>query len=291
MKGDCRIFLDSIDWLKVSSSSHMVISEFSRETGSSSPGDCGTTIGQPIQGFVLNLGGVVDEGRVGFARLQMLTILVNFVAETIHLDVGGMTCDGCSSRVKSILEGVSGVSSAEVSHIDGSAVVQHDGASREELSESVRSIGYLVDGLSEDFHWRDGSVWKKSANNTKWCLVGCSIGDFGTIAAFQFVFTDSGWSPMMIMALAMFNGILTSIALETAILSAQMALGEAFRVAIGMSLISMISMEAAMNAVDLILTGGAKLTWWVILPMLVAGFLTPWPYNYWRLKKYGVACH
>jgi hypothetical protein len=50
-------------------------------------------------------------------------------------------------------------------------------------------------------------------------------------------------------------------------------------------------MEAAMNIVDLVLTGGAKLTWWVIAPMLIAGFLTPWPYNYWRLKKYGVACH
>jgi hypothetical protein len=25
--------------------------------------------------------------------------------------------------------------------------------------------------------------------------------------------------------------------------------------------------------------------------MLLAGFVTPLPYNYWRLKKYGVACH
>ncbi|MBI88414.1 MAG: hypothetical protein CMB67_05260 [Euryarchaeota archaeon] len=145
--------------------------------------------------------------------------------------------------------------------------------------------------MGEGFHWRDGVVWRKSANNTKWCLIGCSIGDFGTIAAFQFVFTDSGWSTMMIMALAMFNGIMTSIALETFILLGQMPLGEAFRVAIGMSLISMISMEAAMNAVDVFLTGGAKLTWWVMPIMLIAGFLTPWPYNYWRLKKYGVSCH
>ena len=159
------------------------------------------------------------------------------------------------------------------------------------MISSIKKIGYTVDGKGEDFHWKDGSVWKQSAHNTKWCLVGCSIGDFGTIAAFQFVFTDSGWTPMMIMALAMFNGIMTSIALETFILSAQMVLKEAFRVAIGMSLISMISMEAAMNVVDLVLTGGAKLTWWVIIPMLIAGFLTPWPYNYWRLKKYGVSCH
>ena len=161
------------------------------------------------------------------------------------------------------------------------------------MSGAVRAIGYTVDGQAEEFHWRDGSVWRQSAHNTKWCLVGCSIGDFGTIAAFQFIpYLDAlGWSTMSIMLLAMFNGIMTSIALETAILSAQMALNEAFRVAIGMSLISMLSMEAAMNIVDLVLTGGAKLTLWVIVPMLVAGFLTPWPYNYWRLKKYGVACH
>ena len=150
-----------------------------------------------------------------------------------------------------------------------------------------------MDGLGEEFHWRDGSIWKQSAHNTKWCLIGCSIGDFGTIAAFQFIpYLDAlGWSTMSIMLLAIFNGIMTSIALETFILSAQMALKEAFKVAIGMSLISMISMEAAMNITDVILTGGAMLTWWVLPIMLLAGFITPWPYNYWRLKKYGVACH
>ena len=215
------------------------------------------------------------------------------MSETITLDVGGMTCDGCAGRVRNALEGVSGVTSAEVSHDSGSAIVSHSGVSRDLMSGAVRAIGYTVDGQSEEFHWRDGSVWRQSAHNTKWCLVGCSIGDFGTIAAFQFIpYLDAlGWSTMSIMLLAMFNGIMTSIALETFILSAQMALNEAFRVAIGMSLISMISMEAAMNIVDVVLTGGAKLTLWVIVPMLVAGFLTPWPYNYWRLKKYGVACH
>ena len=213
------------------------------------------------------------------------------MAETIRLEVGGMTCDGCSNRVKKALEDLPGVITAAVSHQDGSAEVRHEGSNSEVLSDAVRSAGYTVGGRGEEFNWRDRAVWRQSANNTKWCLIGCSIGDFGTIAAFQFVFTDSGWSAMMIMALAMFNGIMTSIALETFILLSQMPLYEAFRVAIGMSLISMISMEAAMNVVDLVLTGGAKLTWWVIAPMLIAGFLTPWPYNYWRLKKYGVACH
>ena len=74
------------------------------------------------------------------------------------------------------------------------------------------------------------------------------------------------------MSLAIFNGLMTSIVLETIILSRQMALKPAFKTAIGMSLISMISMEAAMNVTDVILTGGAILTWWVIPFMLAAGF-------------------
>ena len=39
------------------------------------------------------------------------------------------------------------------------------------------------------------------------------------------------------------------------------------------------------------LTGGAILTWWVVPIMLAVGFVTPWPYNYWRLKKFNEACH
>ena len=70
-----------------------------------------------------------------------------------------------------------------------------------------------------------------------------------------------------------------------------MALGLAFRTAVGMSLISMIAMELAMNLTDVALTGGAMLTWWVIPPMLIAGFIAPLPYNYWRLKGLGKACH
>ena len=93
------------------------------------------------------------------------------------------------------------------------------------------------------------------------------------------------------MALAIINGLLTSIILETFILLKQMTFSKAIKTALGMSFISMISMEVAMNLADVILTGGAKLTWWVIPIMLTVGFLTPLPYNYWRLKKYNVSCH
>lgn len=139
------------------------------------------------------------------------------------------------------------------------------------------------------FHWKDGAVWHQSAINTFWCLLGCVIGDFGTIFWFQ---TYSPESPvMLVMSLAVINGILTSILLETILLSRQMMLSAAFKTAIGMSLVSMVSMEVAMNLVDFLLVGEARLVWWAIPPMLLAGFLTPWPYNYWRLKRYGKACH
>ena len=138
-------------------------------------------------------------------------------------------------------------------------------------------------------NWHCLPTWRHASYNTMWCLIGCSIGDFGTIAFFQF--TEIGWPVLAIMSLAILNGLLTSILLETIILSRQMVLKLAFKTAIGMSLISMISMEAAMNITDVMLTGGAMLTWWVIPFMLYAGFITPLPYNYWRLKALGKACH
>ena len=142
--------------------------------------------------------------------------------------------------------------------------------------------------MNESFTWTCKSTWKKSSINTLWCLLGCSIGDLGTILYFQIMEIDFPLTGIMI--LAIINGLITSILLETFILSRQMNLSEAFNTAIGMSLISMIAMEIAMNAVDVVLTGGV-IVWWVIPPMLLAGFVTPLPYNYYRLKKYNLECH
>ena len=133
-------------------------------------------------------------------------------------------------------------------------------------------------------------TWKRSAKNTGWCLLGCAIGDLGTILFFQI--TKIPFPVLGIMTLAIINGLITSIILETIILLRQnLNFSKAFKTALGMSFISMVSMEIAMNVTDVILTGGAILNWWVVPIMLIAGFLTPWPYNYWRLKKYNIACH
>mgnify|MGYP003951034287 FL=1 len=95
---------------------------------------------------------------------------------------------------------------------------------------------------------------------------------------------------MLVMAIAMLAGITTSVMLETVLLFRELGLGRALRTALGMSMISMLAMETAMNVVDYFLAGGAQLTWWVLPIMWLAGFLTPWPYNYWRLAKHGKSC-
>lgn len=144
--------------------------------------------------------------------------------------------------------------------------------------------------MSSTIDWSCKQTWKVSAKNTFWCLLGCAIGDFGTILFFQL--TKIPFPVLGIMILAIANGLITSIILETIILIKQnFNFNNAFKTAIGMSFISMISMEVAMNLTDYLLTGGAMLTWWVIPIMLIVGFLTPWPYNYWRLKKFGIDCH
>ena len=144
--------------------------------------------------------------------------------------------------------------------------------------------------ISSTFHWACKHTWKRSAKNTSWCLLGCAIGDFGTILFFQV--TKIPFPLLGIMILAIINGLITSIILETIILIRQgFSFNGAVKTASGMSLISMLSMEIMMNSTDYILTGGAILTWWVVPIMLILGFLTPWPYNYWRLKKFGINCH
>ena len=148
----------------------------------------------------------------------------------------------------------------------------------------------MVSKVKTNFNWSCKRTWKKSAQNTMWCVIGCSIGDFGTILFFQF--TQTLFPLIGIMILAIINGLITSVVLETFILMRQnFSFIAAIKTASGMSLISMLSMEVMMNLTDYLFTGGAILTWWVIPIMLIVGFLTPWPYNYWRLKKFNQACH
>lgn len=232
--------------------------------------------------------------------------------ETTIAGISGMTCGGCGNNVATALNKVTGVVSADVDHAAGTATISHsDEVLTSDLEAAITIAGYPVVGSTtatdsdsastlepDGFNWSDGGVWKQSANNTKWCLIGCSIGEFGTLAYYSYsgitadleLFSKT-WYFYAILPLI--NGLATSVMLETAILMrGQMDFRNALSTAFGMSFISMLMMEIAMEVTDLLFTSGELGMNPLAIPfMLVVGFLTPWPYNYWRLKKLGKACH
>jgi hypothetical protein len=103
--------------------------------------------------------------------------------------------------------------------------------------------------------WKCIHTWKKASINTLWCILGCAIGDFGTIIYFQNI--EHSNSTFEVMLFATINGLITSVALETVILLKQLGLINAFKTAIGMSFVSMVFMEMAMNTTDIMINGKA----------------------------------
>ena len=144
--------------------------------------------------------------------------------------------------------------------------------------------------------WKDKVAWKQAARNTFTCLIGCSIGDFSTIIIAQYFFPMAPVMPVM--GIAMVNGLITSILLESSILKFREGFiwKAAIKMAFQMSFISMLAMELAENTTDYLLTGGGRvpthhfLYWLSLCAALLAGYLVPLPYNYYKFKKYGKSC-
>lgn len=65
---------------------------------------------------------------------------------TILLPITGMVCDGCVAAVKTALESVGGVKSAEVSLEKKQAVVRYDPsrASEDDFRRAVEAAGYGI---------------------------------------------------------------------------------------------------------------------------------------------------
>jgi hypothetical protein len=144
--------------------------------------------------------------------------------------------------------------------------------------------------------WKDSIRWKRASVNTARCLLGCSLGDFGALFTLQAL--NAPFSPHTTMAIAITSGLITSYGIEVGYLMRKegLTLSKARETALKMSLVSMVSMEIVETSVDLMLTQGrldvSDPFWWTSLGIsLAAGFVTPLPYNYYMLKKYGKCCH
>jgi hypothetical protein len=164
------------------------------------------------------------------------------------------------------------------------------------VSTELPPIGEVKAVAAKESFWADQNKWKRASFNTLNCLIGCSIGDFGMIIYLQAFYPQT--SMALQMALAVIAGLCTSILLESVILKARENFNWrlAFTTAFSMSFISMVTMEVAMNISDFMVTGGKAafdnpIYWFAFAIAMVAGFLAPLPYNYYKLKKFNQACH
>lgn len=219
--------------------------------------------------------------------------------------IQGITCSGCAAKVKAALSTVHGVRSVEVAaDLSTASVTMHHHIPTATLSQAVSKAGaYRLGDIVDEptmpaagGFWSEGRFWRRASLNTLSCLIGCSIGDFAMIIYLQAYHPGT---PMAIqMALAIVAGLITSVALETVLMRIRekFAWGAALRMAIGMSFLSMVAMEVAMNLTDFMITGGTMALsdpryWLAFIPAAAAGFVVPLPYNYYQLKKHNKACH
>lgn len=218
----------------------------------------------------------------------------------IHIyKVSGMTCEGCQRKVESLLQTVPGVQKVYASDMQHVTIEMNNhiltGTFKNALSKYPK-YQLLNENEKAVSFWADNGIWKRAGKNTLNCLIGCSIGDFGMIIYLQTYHHHMNMFVMM--ALAMVAGLTTSVVLETILLkiNEQFNWLSAFKTAFSMSFLSMLAMELAENATDFMLTGGQVTTsepfYWIALGIsMVAGFVVPLPYNYYKLKKHGKACH
>jgi hypothetical protein len=218
-----------------------------------------------------------------------------------------INCVSCVAKVTPYLDSDNSIEAWQVdtNSLDKILSVKGDIVSATVIKEIIASAGFKVieempghtnNNLRQSF-WSNKTTWRRAGFNTLNCLIGCSIGDFGTIIYFQS--SHHHISMWLMMGLAIVAGLTTSIILETIILKVKEGFQwlQALSMAFSMSFISMVAMELSENATDYILTGGGNIPlnsafYWIALGIsLIMGFIIPLPYNYYKLQKYGVTCH
>jgi len=217
-----------------------------------------------------------------------------------------INCGNCVAKVTPALNALAGITHWEVDTANPDKVLKVEGNNIQlkAITAAIEATGFKVFGPVANStgksiipaFWSDKPTWNRAGFNTLNCLIGCSLGDFGMMIFLQVYFPAT--NPLIMMALAMVTGLATSVLLESAILKVreQFSWTQAFQTAMGMSFISMLVMELSENVTDYVLTGNAvplhhPFYWQAMAISTAMGFLVPLPYNYFKLKKYGKACH
>lgn len=208
-------------------------------------------------------------------------------------------CEGCVSKIEPLLKNEERIKewSVDLKPEVKTLTLRGAGITKDFVESVISKAGYhTLSSEKASGFWTDLKAWNRAGFNTLNCLIGCSIGDFGMVFYLQAFYPSTPLMAQMI--LAIIAGLITSIALETTILRWREKFSWVFalKTAFGMSFLSMVAMEIAMTSTDFMITGGKAafadpMYWLALVPALTVGFLTPLPYNYYKLKKFNQACH
>ena len=209
-------------------------------------------------------------------------------------------CEKCVAKIKPHFDQDPAIENWAVDLKSDVKTVKVEGGNITEklVSDLLSKEGYKITGQKQNISnfWGNIKKWRRASFNTLNCLIGCTIGDFGMIIFLQAYYPETPMIWQMI--LAIIAGLLTSILLETTILRFRESFNWkfAFKTAFGMSFISMVGMEIAMNTTDFMITGGKAafhdpMYWTALAIALIAGFIAPLPYNYYKLARYDMSCH
>jgi copper chaperone CopZ len=72
----------------------------------------------------------------------------------LHLDVKGMTCEGCENAIKAGINKLEGIREASASHTHEEVMVVYDSTkiSLHDIEHAIADAGYTVEGESEHPH-------------------------------------------------------------------------------------------------------------------------------------------
>lgn len=91
----------------------------------------------------LNIINIKKEGKFAIKKKHKGVKKMEKTTKTITIKIEGMMCSHCEARVKSAIEGVPHVTSADVSHERGDAVITHDGKlSEKAVIKAIEKAGY-----------------------------------------------------------------------------------------------------------------------------------------------------
>lgn len=217
-----------------------------------------------------------------------------------------INCNHCIATVRPFLEKDNAIQDwqVDIQNPDKILTVSGENIQKTQVEVLVKEAGFLVleeiqasnSAFKKDSFWKDTHTWQRAGLNTLNCLIGCSIGDFAMIIFLQANYPEVSMALQMILAVV--AGLATSVAFESILLKIKEGFSwkQAIQTAFSMSFLSMLAMEIVMNSTDFMLTGGKAafqnpMYWFALLLAMVAGFLAPLPYNYYKLKKFGKACH